>query len=230
MQDWEIQFLWSGTPTPRLVHRVLYSLVAEGARYNAGTYPGSYLIVPVNPDEQIRQKATSNAECTERLADIVETYADFDPTTTEIGIELAYTVSSDPIHFTVAFHPTDDGQCVVELEVTGSEIQSEDRFRTFLELAKAVFERVGFEYGAHRSEYDEPIPTTSAEFLQESVRTVTFYSTGLADEFGRKRLLSSPAEVAVEIDDGSVMLVVCSDPQGCGDKYHVVNQYLDLEE
>lgn len=228
MEDWEIQFHWPKLPDCRFVHRLLYALVAEGARYNAGRYSGSYRIVPINPNEEIAQEASIERECTERLANIVNLYADFDPATTEMGINLASTDSPEPIHFTFGFVPTNGPGCRVRLSVIGNDVQTEDRFRSFVDLCAGVFQRVGFPYGSFRSEYDDWLPTTSEAFLQERLRRVAFFSAELADEFGRRRLLSAPSDRTIELDDESAMLVVTATPVEDGERLQDVNEYLDL--
>lgn len=229
MQDWDIQFQWPNVPDCRFVHRLLYALVVRGVQYNAGKYPGQYRIIPINPNEEIAQKASGGQECTERLADIVNLYAGFDPATTEMGIELASTDSPEPIRFTLGLVPTNESGCRIRLTVVGNEIQTGDRFRSFVDLCAGVFQRVGFPYGSFRGEYDDWVPTTSAAFLQERLRRVSFFSAELADEFGRRRLLSAPTDRTVELDDEGVMLVVTATPVEDGERLRQVNEYLDID-
>lgn len=228
MQDWEIQFYWPDVTDRRFVHRLLYALVTEGVRYNAGEYPGRYRIFPVNPNEEIAQRAATEQECTERLADIVDLYAGFDPTTTEMGIHLAYIEESDPINFDVGVVPADKTGCRVRLSVVGNEIQTEDRFQSFVNLCASVFQRVGFPYGSFRSEYDDWIPTSSDEFLQEQFRRVTFLAAELVERFGRQELLSAPTERTVEFANEGVMLLVTPGPLEEGNRVQEMNEYLDL--
>lgn len=230
MDDWDIQFHWPRLPDCRFVHTLLYALVAQGVRYNAGEYSGSYRIVPINPNEEIAQEASSERECTERLADIVNLYADFDPATTEMGINLASTDSPEPIHFSLGLVPTNGSGCRIRLSVVGNEVRTEDRFRSFIDLCAGAFQRVGFPYGSFRSEYDDWLPTTTEAFLQERVRRVTFYSAELADEFGRRKLLSAPSERTIELDDGGILLVVTSTPADDGERLQKANNYLELGE
>ncbi|WP_276282784.1 hypothetical protein [Halorussus caseinilyticus] len=227
MQDWDIQFYWPNVPDCRFVHRLLYALVVQEVRYNTGGYPGQYRIIPINPNEEIAQKATSERECTERLADIVNLYAGFNPSTTELSIRLAYTEPADPIHFNLGLVPADESGCRVRLTVVGNEVQTDDRFQSFVDLCAGVFERVGFPYGSFRSEHDDWIPTTFASFLQERLRRVAFLSAELSDEFGR-RLLSAPTERTVELADEGIILVVTSGPVEGGDRIQEVNEYLEL--
>lgn len=230
MQDWDVQFQWLETPDCQFVHKLLYALVVQGVQYNTGNYPGQYRIIPINPNEEIAQEADSESECTERLADIVDLYTDFDPTTTEMRINLVYTNTSDPIHFALGLAPTNDSGCRVRLSVVGNEVQTQERFQSFIDLCAGVFRRVGFPYGSFRGEYEDWIPTTADEFLQERLRRVTFLTAELADEFGRRELLSAPTERAVELADGGVMLVVTPGPLEGGERIQEVNEYLGLKD
>lgn len=228
MQDWDIQFLWPENPDSRFVHRMLYALVAEGVRYNVGDYPGRYRIIPINPNKQISQQESANNECTERLADITTMYTDFDPATTELGIDLAYVESTEPIHFGVSIVPTNCSKCRVRFSVVGNEIETKDRFQTFIEVCAGVFERVGFSYGSFRVEHDDWIATSQEEFLQERLRRVTFLSPEIVNEFGRRKLLSAPVEKALELNDGSLVIVITPGVESSGEQLQKVNEYLGL--
>lgn len=230
MQDWDIQFQWPETPNCRFTHKLLYALIVQGVRYNTGNYPGQYRIVPINPNEEIAQEAASEGECTERLADIVDLYTDFDQATTEARINLVYTDTPNPIHFALDLKPTNDSGCRVRLSVVGNEIQTQDRFQSFIDLCASVFHRVGFPYGSFRGEYDDWIPTTADAFLQERFRRVTFLSEELADEFGRRKLLSAPTERTVELADGGLLLVATPGPVEDGERVQEVNEYLGLKD
>lgn len=230
MQNWDIQFQWLNVPDCRFVHRLLYAFVAQGVQYNEGNYPGQYRIIPINPNEEIAQEATDKKECTEQLAHIVDLYTDFDLSTTELGIQLAYTDLPEPVHFNLGLKPTNDSGCRVRLSVVGNEIQTQDRFQSFIDLCASVFRRVGFPYGSFRGEYDDWIPTTADAFLQERFRRVTFLSEELADEFGRRKLLSAPTERTVELADGGLLLVATPGPVEDGERVQEVNEYLGLKD
>lgn len=230
MQNWDIQFQWTKTPDCQFVHRILYALVVQGVRYNTGNYPGQYRIIPINPNEEISQESTNEKECTEQLADIVDLYTGFDLSTTELGIRFAYTNVPEPIHFNLGLKPTSDSGCRVRLSVVGNEVQTKDRFQSFIDLSAGVFQRVGFPYGSFRGEYADWIPTTADAFLQERFRRVTFLSTELADEFGRRELLSAPTERTVELADGGLLLVATPGPVEDGERVQEVNEYLGLKD
>ncbi|WP_276302611.1 hypothetical protein [Halorussus lipolyticus] len=230
MQDWDIQFHRPTVPDCRFVHRLLYALVVQGVKYNTGKYPGQYRIVPINPNEEIAQEASSERECTERLAEIVDLYSDFDVATTEMRINLAYTNSQEAIHFAFSLVPTNESGCRVRLSVVGDEVQTEDRFQSFVDLCAGVFQRVNLPYGSFRGEYDDWLPTTTEAFLQERLRRVTFLSADLVDEIGRRKILSAPTERTVEFADEGVMLVATSGPLQDGGRTQELNEYLGLKD
>ncbi|NEU59203.1 hypothetical protein [Halorussus sp. MSC15.2] len=230
MQDWEIQFYSPTIPNCRFIHRFLYALVVQGVRYNTGKYPGKYRIIPINPNEEIAQKASGEQEYTERLADIVNLYTDFDPSTTEMGIDLTYMQTTNPIHFNLGLVPTDESGCRIQLSVVGTEVQTDDRFQSFVDLCAGVFQRVDLPYGSFRGEYDNWLPTTTEAFLQERLRRVTFLSAELVDEIGRRKILSAPTERTVEFADEGVVLVTTSGPLQDGGRTQELNEYLGLQD
>lgn len=226
MISWQIQLLRPAAPDRLFVERLLYSLVSHGVRYNAGKYSGTYRIIPINPNEEIHQKEESDEECTERLADIAEMYSDFDPKTTQLGIDLSYSANGEPLDFRVRVNPTDDSQTIVSISLSSTEVKSSDEFKTVVDICTTVFERLDFIYGSYRSEHHEQIPTTTDEILNEPAQIVTFYSSSLAEMIGKKRLLSAPAHTVRELDNRGILLVACTDPQGCPDELRSLNDHL----
>jgi len=193
-----------------------------GVKYNAGKYSGSYPIIPANPTEDISERG-NDRESTEPLADIIETYSDFDSRTTQIGIDFSYPTTGEPIDFRIRINPTAGSQCIVSFSVASNEIKTGDEFEALIDLCTTTFERLDFVYGSYRNEYQEQIPTTPDEILNEPAQIITFFSGGIADEVGRGRLLSASAQEVRELNSGGVLLVACTDPQGCPDELRSLN-------
>jgi hypothetical protein len=92
---------------------------------------------------------------------------------------------------------------------------------TFVNLCKELFVKFSFIYGQSRSQYEGIIPTDIDEFLKERPNIVNFYSRPLVDKIGREKLLSTPAFKVEELENGGVMLIVCTEPLGCDNIYEV---------
>jgi len=230
MQDWCIQFQRQHAPTAEFVHQLLYCLVANGVQYNAGQYPGEYIIVPKKHENKIfeREEENENREHTERLGEIIETYRRFEPRGTSLRILLAYTETTSPIHFTMAVRPSDNSEHEIRLEVTSKEIKQTERFLSFVELCIIVFERLDLLWGRYRSEYDDFSPQPTTPDCHASV--VNLYSDELAEMIGREKILSAPALRVTELNQEKIALVVCGDPYArCRDELMAVNRHLGFQ-
>lgn len=213
-------------PTREWLTRLLYRVVADGGRYNAGNDHGTYRVVPADLDEETFVTAPDDTERTETLADAVETYAEFDPATTELRVTITSVATDPPMAYALSVLPRAEGRWTVSFEGRASELEDPDRFRSFLPLPLSVFERFDFSHGVSRAEHQERVPATPDAMLSADARIVTCYSASLTERAGRDRLLSAPTLETLELDDGSVVLIACADPVGCPPELRALNDHL----
>ena len=55
---------------------------------------------------------------------------------------------------------------------------------------------------------------------------VNFYSKPIVDKIGREKLLSAPARKVEELENGGIMLLVCTEQLGCPDELDRVRLHL----
>jgi hypothetical protein len=193
-------------PTEEWLTRVFYSAIAHGIRFNSGHYDGTYRVIPEDLDEEVVVRESGSFDRTELIADAIETYTSFSIGSTEFGMMTTYTGCETDIPCSIQLIPRDSGH-LLSFGTNTKEIRKNTDLRAFVELPKAIFERFEFTYGACRQGEQESIPTTAEEAKQDHPRTVTLYSSGLADEIGRERLLSAPAAEVSELRNGSVLIL-----------------------
>lgn len=201
------------------VHKVLYLLVSRGSVYNSGRYPGTYRISPKDDEYEgssYREPESSDAGV-ERLPEIVAEYGAYDPASTRLVIDL-YDDTEDALDYSVSVLPfSTDGKMISLYSNTG-DIGSPADYRRLVEHMEELCMRLDVGYAGYVSEHDH-IGSDPREdgITPNSLRRVTYYGTDLVDDFGRERLLATPADEVHEHDDGGVFLIVEPDHFGVHD-------------
>ncbi|MDW7777375.1 MAG: hypothetical protein SCH39_13705, partial [Methanosarcinales archaeon] len=77
-----------------------------------------------------------------------------------------------------------------------------------------------------RSQYQDDIPFNKEDFLKALPDIVNFYSKPLVDKIGREKLLSAPAKKVEELENGGIMLLICTNQLGCPDEFDQVINHL----
>jgi len=221
-----IELLMEGDPDPRLLSRVLYCAVADGLRFNSHGFDGTYRIVPSNPSEEVVVTESGDIDRTELLADAVDEYASFSPSSTGLGIMTTYVDSNPALPCFLQVSPRDNNH-TISIGTNIADIRGEKHLKEFLELSKTVFQRFDFVYGASRYGEEELIPTGIDAAYDDHPRFVTFYSSEMIDDIGRETLLEAPAEVAVELVDGSILLLASSELSKRREHLQNVREYFD---
>ena len=212
-------------PDYRLLSGVLYRAVVDGLRFNSHGFEGTYRIVPSNPSEEIVLTESGNIDRTELLADAIDEYSRFDPSSTEFGIMTTYIDSNPALPCFVKVLPRDNDH-VISIGTNITDFHGAKHVKEFLELPKTVSQRFSFVYGASRYDEEGPVPTSVGSAYDDHPRLVTFYSSEMVDEIGRKTLLKAPAEVAMELVDGSVFLLASSELNKRKERLQAVHEYL----
>ena len=213
--DWEINFNCGNADSSSVfIHKLFYFLVSRGMRYNAHKYKGHYQIIGKETENDIYFMEKEIKDSTEKLAEIIDTYLKFDLTTTSLNIWLDY---SDEVSFTfdVTILPMEDSKVSLSFGTGEHLIQDEKTFLAFINLCKELFVRFNYSYGAFRSEYEYDFPFNKEDVLKEKPNIVNFYSKPLVDEIGREKLLSAPAFKVEELENGGIMLIMCTNVLGC---------------
>lgn len=223
--DWSIQFYCEKNLNRLFIHKLLYFLVSRGVQYNAYKYEGAYLIFGKNPEKDIEYFEQQLNESTEKLAEIVETFIKFDLRTTSLSIHLDY-LAEVKFHFRIDIAEIQNNKSFINFIISEYEIPDEKTFISFINFCKEVFDRFEIAFGAYRSEYMDDIPLDYEEFLKEKPNIVNFYSKLLVDKIGRERLLSAPAKRVEELENGGIMLLVCTNQMGCPDELDLVRNHL----
>ena len=221
--DWSLQFNYDEDLDPVFIHKFFYFLVSRGAKYNI-MRKGRYSI---SPDKHIKSIGCFEEEIkdsTEKIAEIVDTFVKYDLKKASFSLFLDYVGEVD-FHFSV-FIGQEDNKCLITLDSNNYDVPDDKTFFAFMDLCKEVFVKFGFSYGAFRDEDHESIPMDEDEFLKEKADTVNFYSEPLVDKIGRERLLSTPARKVEELENGGVMLIVCTEALGCPEEFDKVWRHL----
>ena len=224
--DWEIQFQYDKDLDQVFIHKLFYFLVSRGVKYNAcSRYKAYYLILTDKPENDIEHDEEERKESTEKLAEIIETYSKFDLKTTSLSIWLDY-LNEVNFRFGIDILQVKDNDSFISLKAGEHLIPDEKTFLAFTDLCKELFVRFNLSHGAFRSEYENSVPSGKDDFLKEKPNIVNFYSKSLVDEIGREKLLSTPAFKVEDLDNGGVMLIVCTEALGCPDEMERVWSHL----
>lgn len=220
-----VEFAVPTKPDRRWLSSVLYSAVAHGVRYNAGSFDGSYRVIPSDPADEVVDSTSDGIDHSERFADAVETYCSFDAQSTELAFSTTYTESEPDLPCFIQLLPH-DSRHLLSFGTNMSDIVDSATLQSFIELPKAIFERFEFIYGASRLAEQEYVPVTKDEAYTDQPRTVTFYPPNIADEIGRKKLRSAPAAVVEELDNGGIYVLASSSLAANREEIQELRQYL----
>jgi hypothetical protein len=212
MEEWRIEFYYDKDLDPVFIHKLFYFLISKGIKYNA-KFKGRYSILP-KLNEYIGYTEKEVKESTEKLAEIIGTYLKYDLKTALFGIYLDYLGKAN-FYFHIDITPIENNKCIISLGTNLYSIPDEKTFIIFTNLCKDIFVKFNFKYGASRSQFEGNIPLIEEDFLKVRPNIVNFYSKPLVDKMGREKLLSTPAFKVEEIENGGVMLIVCTEPLGC---------------
>lgn len=221
--DWSIQFYYDKNLDSIFINKFFYFLVSRGVKYNAKG--GGYSILAKSTEKDMRYSEKHVKESTEKLAEIIDSYIKFDLRIAQFSIVLNYLGDID-IKFGIYIIPIKDNKCLISFEAGEHLIPDEKTFLTLINLCKEVFDRLNFVHGAFRSQYQDSIPFNDEDFLKKSPDIVNFYSKPLVDKIGREKLLSAPARKVEELENGGVMLLVCTEQLGCPDELDGVRRHL----
>ncbi|KCZ72635.1 hypothetical protein ANME2D_01066 [Candidatus Methanoperedens nitroreducens] len=231
---WSIQFYYNKNLDPVFINKLFYFLVSRGLKYNV-KYEGYYSIISKvaysQPGKDIIHSEKEINESTEKLAEIIYTYLNFNLQTTSLGINLGY-LDEVKFPFNVGVHPVEDNKSLISFETNEYCMADEKTFLAFINLCKEVFDRFNFVHGAFRSEYQDDIPFNEEDFLKVLPDIVNFYSKPLVDKIGREKLLSAPARKVEQLENGGIMLLVCilhPEQLGCPDELDSVRLHLGYE-
>lgn len=224
--NWSIQFNYYKNLDPIFINKLFYFLVSRGVKYNAYKFKGRYAIYNIKDPKKDRDYTEKEIkESTEKLAGIIDTYLKFDLRTTHFGIFLDY-LDEVVFHFGVYIIPIEDNKSLISFEAGEHLISDEKTFLSFINLCKEVFEIFNFSFGAFRDENTDDIPHSEEDFLKVMPDIVNFYSKPLVDKIGREKLLSAPAKKVEELENGGIMLLVCTNQLGCPDEFDQVINHL----
>lgn len=211
--EWAIDFFMNKGLDRVFIHKLFYFLVSKGVTYNA-KYAAMYMIMGENSERDVQHMESDVKESTEKLAEIIETYLCYDLKTTLLRISLEFP-GNNGFEFEVTIIPSRDEGSLINFVTNTAIIEEETTFLSFVELCKETFIRFNFEYGAFRDEYNGTIPAITEKFIKTKPDIVNFYSRPITDAIGREKLLSAPAFKVEELENGGVMLIVCTEAVGC---------------
>ena len=223
--EWSVQFNHNDSLNPIFINNLFYFLVSKGVKYNAGKYEGSYFIYGAEPGKDIEHFEDGIKESTVKLIEIVDTFLKFDLNTTSLGVHLDY-FGDKKFHFWISILQVEQKKSFISIGTNENEILDEKTFLSFINLCKEVFEKFNFAFGAYRNEYMDEIPFNEEDFLKELPDIANFYSKPLVDKIGREKLLSAPATKVEELENGGLMLLVCTEQLGCPDELDGVWRHL----
>ncbi len=222
--DWSIQFYYDKNLDSVFINKLFYFLISRGVKYNAYKFEGRYSILTEDPKKDIEYSEKEIKESTEKLSEIIDTYLKFDIRTTHFSVFLSY-LGEFNYCFWVYIIPTKN-KYLISFEAGEHLIPDEKTFLSFINLCKDTFVRFNFVYGIFRSEYQAYIPSNEENFLKILPDIVNFYSKPLVDEIGHKKLISTPARKVEELENGGIMLLVCTNILGCPDELDRANNHL----
>lgn len=213
--DWSIQLYYNKLVDRLFISQFFKFLVIDGVRYNAYKYKARYAINATYPEKDIEFTETEIKDSTSKLNEIVNTYLNYNLKTTHFSIDLDY-MENVKFNFSLYIIPVEDGY-IFSFDTGDCHIPDEKTFLTFVNLCKEIFVKFQFAYGSFKGK-DQFIPTTVNSFLETPPDIVTFYSKSIVDRIGSKRLLSAPVRMVESLENGNVMLLVCTNPVGCPDE------------
>lgn len=214
--DYCIEFYYNKTIDSVFIHKLFYFLISRGVKYNAYRHKASYIISPEN-DKHISYMESEIKESTEKIALILQDYLKFCAKTTNLIIDLDYMCEVN-FNFTLHVIPYKDGTCSLIFESGEYRIADEKTFLVFINLCKDVFNKLDFSHGAFKVGHDQSyIPSNGEKFLKEEPSIVNFYSKTLVAKLGHETLLSVPALKVEELENGGVMVLICTNVRGCPD-------------
>ena len=226
--EWEIQFQCDTDIDPVFIHKLFYFLVSRGAKYNAGDFTAPYFIFTKQPENDVEYEEKEIKESTEKLGEIVDTYTKFNLKTDSFSIWLCYQ-KEVTFSFNFGLTPRNENGLLISFWAGEHLVPDENTFLVFMDLCKELFVRFNLSHGAFRSEYENSVPSNKKDFLKEKPNIVNFYSKPFVDQIGRDILLSSPAFKVEELDNGGVMLIVCTDILWDLGKMYGVWRHLEYE-
>jgi hypothetical protein len=224
--EWSIQFDYDKDIDPVFVHKLFYFLVSRGVKYNS-KHEGRYNIIPNGHAKVIGNAENEIKDSTEKLAEIINAYIMYGLRNANLDVLLDYTGEVD-FYFGVFINPVRDNtnKSFISIDSNDYEVADSKSFFIFMDLCKEIFLKFNFSYGAFRSQYQPVIPSDEREFLKEKPNVVNFYSKSMVDVIGREKLLSTPAVKVEELENGGVMLIICTEAIGCPDELRMVWKHL----
>lgn len=221
MLEWGIQFYSNKSLNPFFIRDFFKYLVSKGIDNSAGPFS----IYINTPDKYLNFDDTKIKEENIIIVDdIIDIYLRCDLTRSSLSISTRYL----DISFIIRIYPKEN-KCLIMFDTYDVNIRDEKSFLAFVNLCKETFVHFNFVYGAYRNEYQEDIPLNIGDAIMEKPKIVTLYSKLLVDRMCREKLLKAPAYKVEELENGGVMLLICTDPVGCPDDYHRVCKYLGYE-
>lgn len=200
-----------------LVHKIMYIIVSRGAKYNAGTYAGSYSIFVTDGDDINEMEELEAGEMIEKVPEIIDKYCSHDMTQDSLSIGMSG-ACGETVDYLVSIGPRENNGSAVAFKSSTDDVDGETGFLGLLSLVEEICRRLNILYAAYRGEYDEIYFPTENEVTAEHLQEVTYLSGELVSSIGRERIRSLPtAEVRVH-DDGGVFIIVSSDPSGAYEK------------
>ena len=221
--EWKIQFKYDEDLDPVFIDNFFCFLVSKGVKYNIKR-KGRYRIFPDKHTKSIGCFEDEIKDSTEKIAEIVDTFLKYDLKKAFFSIYLDYIGEVD-FHFSV-FIGHEDNKSLITLDSNNYDVPDDKTFFAFMDLCKEAFVKFDFSYGAFRDEDHASIPMDENEFLKEKADTVNFYSRLLVEKIGRDKLLSTPARKVEELENGGVMLIVCTEALGCPEEFDTVWRHL----
>jgi len=159
---WGIECYRDAPIDETFVHGLFYRLVAEGARYNAAKYPGSFFISGNCHDEVFEEEEIEDR--THKISNIITKYGSFDTSKTSLTVNLNY-IGDAEFYFSVGIRPNSNAT-VVDIQTTTNEIQSDEEFMTVVTLCKRVIESFEFTHCRYTNENRGGLEFDSESFIE----------------------------------------------------------------
>ena len=203
--DLTIQFCYDKSLDQAFINKLFSFLITRGAKYNAGKYKGSYFIIPAGLVKGIEHTEDVIKDSTEKIAEIIDEYLQYDLQTTSLGISLEY---FGEVNFDFRIYVIPEGdKSLISFETIDREVANENAFLSFVNLCKDVFEKFNLSYGVYKDEYHDYISLNDSDLPIEASSIINFYSKSLVDKIGRETLLSTSAQVIEELENGGLMII-----------------------